>query len=128
MIRIHSKLSGFILLSFLHILDLYTVSSGFYESLNEENWMCDLCTFSQIRLHMLCMYIRTYTYVGECELHVCLCVCVCVCVCMHVRMYVCARMCVFKCTCMCVLARACVCVCVCAWMYRCMHMTVHIIK
>ena len=29
-------------LSFLHILDLYTVSSGFYESLNEENRMCEL--------------------------------------------------------------------------------------
>ena len=29
-------------LSFLQIVDLYTVSSGFYESLNEENRMCEL--------------------------------------------------------------------------------------
>ena len=29
-------------LSFLQILDLYTVPTGFYESLNEENRMCEL--------------------------------------------------------------------------------------
>ena len=39
-------------LSFLEILDLYTVYSGFYESLNEENRMCELCMFSQIRSHL----------------------------------------------------------------------------
>ena len=39
-------------LSFLEILDLYTVSSGFYESLNEENQIYELCTFSQIRSHI----------------------------------------------------------------------------
>ena len=38
-------------LSFLESLDLYTVSSGFYESLNEENQICELCTISQIRSH-----------------------------------------------------------------------------
>ena len=38
-------------LSFLQILDLYTVPTGFYESLNEENRMCELCTFSQIWSH-----------------------------------------------------------------------------
>ena len=33
----------------LQILDLYVVATRFYESLNEENRMCELCTFSQIR-------------------------------------------------------------------------------
>ena len=47
-------------LSFLQILDLYTVSSGFYESLNEKNRMCELCTFSQIRSHII---LVTFTYV-----------------------------------------------------------------
>ena len=41
-----------IALSFLEILDLYTVSSEFYESLNEENQICELFTFSQIRSHI----------------------------------------------------------------------------
>ena len=40
-------------LSFLQILDLYTVSFKFYESLNEKNRMCELCTSSQIRSHTL---------------------------------------------------------------------------
>ena len=39
-------------LSFLQILDLYTVPTRFYESLNEENRMCELCTFSQIQSHI----------------------------------------------------------------------------
>ena len=45
-------------LSFLQILNLYTVSSRFYESLNEENWMCELCTFSQIRSQLV-IYVDT---------------------------------------------------------------------
>ena len=43
---------GSIPLSFLQILDLYTVPIRFYVSLNEENRMCELCTFSQIQSHM----------------------------------------------------------------------------
>ena len=39
-------------LSFLEILHLYTAFSGFYESLNEENQMCELCMFSQIQSHI----------------------------------------------------------------------------
>ena len=39
-------------LSFLQMLDLYTDSSGFYESLKAINWMCELCTFSQIQSHI----------------------------------------------------------------------------
>ena len=30
---------------------LYTIPCGFYDSSNEQNWMCELCTFSQIRSH-----------------------------------------------------------------------------
>ena len=55
-------------LSFLQILDLYTVFSGLYESLNEENRMCELCTFSQIWSHMytvvrltICNYVAIYS-------------------------------------------------------------------
>ena len=48
-------------LSFLQILDLYTVFSRFYESLNEENWMCELCTFSQIRSHIRTLGIQNDT-------------------------------------------------------------------
>ena len=36
----------------LKISDLHTVPNKFYESLNVENRMCELCTFSQIRSQM----------------------------------------------------------------------------
>ena len=39
-------------LSFLKVSHLNTIPCGFYESPNEQNWMCELCTFSQIRSHM----------------------------------------------------------------------------
>ena len=39
-------------LSFLKVSHLNTIPYGFYESPNEQNWMCELCTFSQIRSHM----------------------------------------------------------------------------
>ena len=41
-------------LTFLQILDLYTatVPTRFYGSLNKENRMCELCTFSQIQSHI----------------------------------------------------------------------------
>ena len=35
-------------LSLLEISDLHTVPTTFYVSFNEKNWMCELCTFSQI--------------------------------------------------------------------------------
>ena len=37
----------------LQILDLYDIPNRFYESLNEQNQMCELCTFSQIRSHRM---------------------------------------------------------------------------
>ena len=37
----------------LKISDLHTVPNRFYESLNVENHMCELCTFSQIRSHIM---------------------------------------------------------------------------
>ena len=43
-------------LSFLQMLDLCIVLSGFYESMNEKNRMCELCTFSQIR-SQICLHI-----------------------------------------------------------------------
>ena len=50
-------------LSFLQILDLYTVSSGFYESLNEENRMCELCTFSKSGHTYACKDVHMHVYV-----------------------------------------------------------------
>ena len=41
-----------ILQSFLKIMELCDIPHRFYESLNEKNWMCDLCTFSQIQSHI----------------------------------------------------------------------------
>ena len=40
-------------LSFLKVSQLNTIRCGFYESPNEQNWMCELCTFSQIRSHII---------------------------------------------------------------------------
>ena len=40
-------------LSFLKVSHLYTILCGFYESSNKQNRMCELCTFSQIRSHMM---------------------------------------------------------------------------
>ena len=39
-------------LSFLKVSNLYTIPCGFYGSPNEQNRMCELCTFSQIRSHI----------------------------------------------------------------------------
>ena len=39
-------------LSSLKVSDLYTDPCGFYRSSNEQNRMCELCTFSQIRSHI----------------------------------------------------------------------------
>ena len=75
-------------LSSLKISKLYDFSSRFYESLNGKNWMCELCTFSQIRSHIcmhvvgtcvymyvcgMCIYVCMYLYGA---MHVCICVCV----------------------------------------------------
>ena len=38
-------------ISFLKDLNLDTIACGFYGSQNEQNWMCELCTFSQIQSH-----------------------------------------------------------------------------
>ena len=51
------KLSGIvellaIPLIFLKDSKLYTIPCGSYRSLNEQNQMCELCTFSQIRSHL----------------------------------------------------------------------------
>ena len=49
-------------LTFLQISDLYTVPTRFYESLKDKNRMCELCTFSQIRSHIVKerYYCRSY--------------------------------------------------------------------
>ena len=41
--------------SFLKVSNLCTIPCGFCESPNKQNWMCELCTFSQIWSH----YINT---------------------------------------------------------------------
>ena len=43
----------------LRILDLYVVPTRFYESLNEQNRMCELCTFSQIWSHIIIVLLLT---------------------------------------------------------------------
>ena len=50
-------------LSSLKIPNLYTIACGFYGSLNEQNWICELCMFSQIWSH-----IHTYIHIESCEL------------------------------------------------------------
>ena len=42
-------------LSFLQILDLYTVPTRFSESLKDKNWMCELCMFPKSG-HILAIY------------------------------------------------------------------------
>ena len=58
------KFSGFIKLPAISLLclqvsDLYAVPTRFYESLNEQNQMCELCMFSQIQsqITIATMYI-----------------------------------------------------------------------
>ena len=43
---------------FEHIRHIPTVPTRFYESLNEKNWMSELCMFSQIRSHNVNTVIR----------------------------------------------------------------------
>ena len=40
-------------LSPLKVSHLYTIPYGFYGSSNDQNWMCELCTFSQIQSQMI---------------------------------------------------------------------------
>ena len=41
--------------------NLYAILCGCYGSPNVKNWMCELCTFSQIRSHMyITMYVHSY--------------------------------------------------------------------
>ena len=46
-------------LTFLKDSKLYTIPCGSYRSLNEQNQMCELCTFSQIHLHL-----QIYRFLG----------------------------------------------------------------
>ena len=45
-------------LSSLKVSKLYTIPCGFYESPNAQNWMCELCMFSQIQSQLV--YISTF--------------------------------------------------------------------
>ena len=56
-------------LLFLQISGLFTVPIRFYESLNEQNRMCELCMFFQIWLHIL-MLSYTVPYLKEITLAV----------------------------------------------------------
>ena len=63
----------------LKVSHLYTIPCSFYESPNEQNRMCELCTFSQIRSHIyMCVYIYVYLYM-------CIYMCVYICVYIYVR-------------------------------------------
>ena len=50
-------------LSSVKVSNQYTIHYGFYRSPNEKNWMCELCTFSQIWSHTYthaCTHARTH--------------------------------------------------------------------
>ena len=46
-------------LSSLKVSNLYTIACDFYGSPNKQNQMCKLCTFSQIRSHMMLHFFLT---------------------------------------------------------------------
>ena len=48
------------------MLGLYVVPTRFYESSNEQNRMCELCTLSQIRAHIHNDSHCVYEYNGMC--------------------------------------------------------------
>ena len=75
-------------LSSLKVSYLYTIPCGFYDSSNEQNWMCELCTFSQIRSH-----IHIDLYVCMCVFIMLACICICTYICMYVHMYLCMYIC-----------------------------------
>ena len=45
------KVAGIVELLFLKVSNLYTIPCGSYGSPNVQNWMCKLCTLSQILSH-----------------------------------------------------------------------------
>ena len=60
-------------LSSLKVSDLYTNPCGFYRSLNEQNRICELCTFSQIWSHIVIHIGRAQT-VLLIEVAYCICI------------------------------------------------------
>ena len=49
-----------VVLQTLKVSHLSVTPDRFYESPKLKNWMCELCTFSQIRSHMLCCVLCVY--------------------------------------------------------------------
>ena len=52
-------------LSFLKVSHLYTIPCSFYESPNEQNRMCELCTFSQIRSHLITTLLHCHNFLQQ---------------------------------------------------------------
>ena len=53
-------------LTFLKVSNLYTIPCGFYGPPNEQNWMCELCMFSQIHKTLLVYMIQfTHKYLSH---------------------------------------------------------------
>ena len=48
---------GIVALQFLQVSCLSDMCNKFYESSKLKNWMCELCTLSQIRSHFMLYYL-----------------------------------------------------------------------
>ena len=75
MLQICQEVRAIILLLHLQISGLYLTSTRCYDSLNEKNWMCELCTFSQIRSHIALAMIDCF--ISNVSLFVPVCMYVC---------------------------------------------------
>ena len=51
-VKIFRKDRGMVVLQSLKVSHQYNIPNRFYESPKLKNWMCELCTFSQIRSHI----------------------------------------------------------------------------
>ena len=69
---------GIVVLQSLKVSHLSIISNRFYESSKSKNWMCELCTFSQIRSHIYTTIVATvsvktlhvgifYNYIVSCK-------------------------------------------------------------
>ena len=48
---------GIVVLQSLKVSHLYLIPNRFYNSPKLKNWMCELCTFSQIRSHIVTLLL-----------------------------------------------------------------------
>ena len=60
---------GIVVLQSLKVSHLSIISNRFYETSKSKNWICELCTFSQIRSHIQ-LYIQIEPYLVKQEMYV----------------------------------------------------------